>query len=401
MCGRQRLKTGLVGLLAAAAAMSLSLRAEDAAVADERASGALQRGSQATRLAVLPALDLANGKADTLVVDALLERRLGGIGFDVLAADEVLAFLRRHRMRYTGGMTHARLSEMRAELSVEAVFVVSIDSFEVEGPPRVALNARIVSTESGNILWAGEVAAAGEEHPGVLGLRTVDDVEALLEGAVERLLAPLRKGGLITDAGAVEREPVWKHRPGRKGHRPKKVFRAPELDEFRERPPRVAVLPMENNSNNADAGGILAGLFATHLAGRGEVTIIEPGEVRRTLLRGRVIQQQGLSLPQADFLREMADVDLAVSGRLMEFQDFGAGTVPRVVFSVWIIDVRRRSVVWSGYSANLGDDGVVFFRHGHVATARALASSMVEAAVTSIVNGMPSLAKVGRDSGTR
>jgi len=335
-------------------------------------------------LVVFPSIDLAWGKADRPLVDQRLRSALARKGFDLVPESTLLDFLTRHRLRYTGGVTQELRDRLVEELGARSVFLTSIDSFESEVPPRVALNARIVALPAGSILWTDEVALTGEERPGALGRGEIQSVELLLDRALEELLSGL--------SPSAEAEPVWHHERGRGEHRPKRVFRAAELDAARERAARLCVLPFENQSPNPDAGDVLSGLFVTHLAGRERFEIIPPGDVRAAMLEGRVIQVEGLSLAQADFLRETLDADLAVTGRVLEYADFGAGTVPRVSFSVWVIDLRRRSVVWSGHSASRGSDGVVFFEIGRVRSARALAGAMVLSAADELASGKPTSA---------
>jgi hypothetical protein len=332
-------------------------------------------------LVVFPSIDLAWGKADRQTVDERLYRALAARGIDLVPEPELLDFLTRHRLRYTGGVSKDQRERLVEELGARSVLLTSIDAFETEAPPRVALNAWIVSLPGGTIVWANEVALAGEQRRGALGRGEIQTVDALLDRALAELLR-----GVSPDAGT---EPAWHHAHGRGEHRPKRVFRAPELDAVRERPARVCVLPFENQSPNPDAGDVLSGLFVTHLAGRERFEIVPPGDVRAAMLEGRVIQLEGLSLAQADFLRETLDADLAVTGRVLEYADHGAGTEPRVSFSVWVIDLRRRSVVWSGHSASRGSDGVVFFDVGRVRSARALAGAMVLSAADELASGKP------------
>ena len=348
---------------------------------------------RAPRLVTFPLVDLAGGSAERATLDALVAQRAREAGFDVVPAENVLAFLRRERLRYTGGVTAATLEALRSELDADAVLVASVDLFESEPPPRVALNARILAAEDGRIVWAAEVALSGDDRPGVLRLGEIQSIEELSDLALSRLLGPLAQGELARASGIRAAPGVWGQPAERKGQRPKKVYRASELDQPSARTPRVAVLPFENRSARPDAGEAVAGLFATRLAGRAGLDLIEPGEVREALLRGRVIQDQGLSLAQGDALRELLDVDLVVTGRVLDYADFIGAPVPRVAFSVWVIDVRRRVVVWSAYSANRGDDGVVFFDVGRVRSARALASGMVLAAATQFARGFSTQAE--------
>lgn len=344
------------------------------------------------RLAVLPADDLSEGLADLGAVNAVLESRIAALnGFEVIPPDEMLSFLQRHRMRSTGGIRFELLQVMRDELGADAALVCSVDLFVEGPPPRVALTARIVDVPAGGILWAGEAGQAGEQKPGLLGLGEIVDVGDLLERTADRLFGEL-SGPVIRSRARTRAS--WKHPAPAKRYSPKKFFSSPELSRSRTRLPRVAVLPFENRSPGTDTGGAIAGLLATHLAGREQLELIEPGEVRHMLLQGRIIQLSGLSLAQADFLREMLDVDLVVTGEILEFADRGRSATPEVAFSIWVVDVRRREVVWSGYSANRGDDGVVFFDIGRAITARELLSRMVRSAASEIVRAIPTVGAV-------
>ncbi len=90
----------------------------------------------------------------------------------------------------------------------------------------------------------------------------------------------------------------------------------------------------------------------------------------------------GLSLPQADILREFLGVDLVLTGIVMEYQDnIGGVGNPKVEFSALVFDMNTRQIVWSSTSYNEGDDGVFFFGLGKVNTAHGMASGMVRAAI--------------------
>lgn len=364
------------------AALLLSTLLPSGAASDGRAE------PRPVRVAVMPSIDLAGGGAPRRAVDERMRRQLARAGFEVVAPERLETVLRRYRMRWTGGADAQSLRRLEEEAGADAMLATSIGLYVDSVPPRVALNARLVSTRSGGILWADAVALAGEDSPGLLGLGRVEDPSRLVDQAVARLAGavPLERVSAAA-LGDLPSHQVWQHRPGRRKHRPRRVFRAPELDEPRDRPYRVAVIPFTNLTRRADAGELLAGLFVTHLAGRQRFEVLEPGEVRERLLGGRVIQQQGISLAQADILRELLGAELAVTGNVVTFEDLGPGTTPRVSFSVWVIDTVRRKLVWSGQSANRGDDGVVFFDRGREFSAASLADGMVRAAADSLASG--------------
>ena len=87
---------------------------------------------------------------------------------------------------------------------------------------------------------------------------------------------------------------------------------------------------------------------------------------------------QGVSLADADAIFAMLNVDLVVTGQVLDYQDYqgGAGK-PKVEFTAEVIEKKSREVVWSSTSFNQGDDRVFFFDWGRVNTAYAMASQMV------------------------
>jgi hypothetical protein len=88
----------------------------------------------------------------------------------------------------------------------------------------------------------------------------------------------------------------------------------------------------------------------------------------------------GLSLPQADLLRVMLDVDLVLTGNVFEYEDYsGRSGSPKVNFTARVYDTKIRQVEWASLSYNQGDDGVFFFDVGKVHTAHAMASEMARA----------------------
>lgn len=127
---------------------------------------------------------------------------------------------------------------------------------------------------------------------------------------------------------------------------------------------------------------MLALHLTRELSKTGKIEVVEPGEVRQALLKSRTIMEGGLSLPQADILRDALDVDLVITGIVMEYQDsFGGSANPKVEFSTRVFDTKTRQIVWSSSSYNQGDDGVFFFNLGKVNTAHEMASGMVRSVV--------------------
>ena len=147
-------------------------------------------------------------------------------------------------------------------------------------------------------------------------------------------------------------------------------------------------MPFRSDVARADAGALVALQFVRRLAASPGVEVLEPGVVREVLLRARLVQSEGISLPQADLLRELLDADVVVAGRVDDWRDApGTGTVPHVSFTAQGIDTRTRRVVWTATTGHRGDRGVFFFGARLVRTANALAAEMALAVVARAVPG--------------
>jgi hypothetical protein len=180
-----------------------------------------------------------------------------------------------------------------------------------------------------------------------------------------------------------QKHPVDSKTPKKK-FQPKVIFRSPVLAPDMKY--TVAVVPFFNISQRSFAGEIMALHFVRQLLALENFNVIEPGVVRQTLLRGRVIMGDGISLAHADLLAGILRADLILNGKIMDYQDYrGPAGKSKVDFSTQLFERRSREVVWAVQSFNRGDDGVFFFDWGKVNTAYAMANQMVQLAVEDLV----------------
>ena len=155
-------------------------------------------------------------------------------------------------------------------------------------------------------------------------------------------------------------------------------------------PRRYAVMPFLNDTARKNAGDLVSLGFVAGLARAPGIEVLEPGVVREALLRTRLVQSDGISLPQAALLREILDVDVVVTGRVAEWEESageGAGA-PRVAFTARGIDTRRSQVVWTAFAGRRGDEGVFFFGAGRIRTANELLHEEVLGAIDRVVDEM-------------
>jgi TolB-like protein len=385
--------------------------------------------SKDTLLAALPVENLSGGEAPLILLARSLRMNLTERGFRLLDDEVLEGFMKRHRVRYTGGVSSRVSRAMKEETEAEAILVTSVEAYEDKGSPEIALISRLVSSgENPEIVCTESVGLSGEGSVGLLGLGRVQDPQILLEKAVDSLghalascasaagrrIRVLRVLGDTVDregdgrpdgcdpcrpdepdgsdgeglckrahpcpsrfhgcSAASDVMSLYPEERGKRRYLPRLFFRSPILDPARTY--TVAVIPFLNQSERENAGRIMTLHFVNRLLRDPMFAVTEPGLVRDQLLKYRIIMQSGPSLADTDIIASQGslDVDLILSGTVLDYQDVAG--VPNVDFSVKIIERKSREVVWASRSYNAGDEGVFFFDLGRVHTAHGLAVEM-------------------------
>lgn len=312
-------------------------------------------------------------------VHAFLIDRLASAGVSVVAADDLDAFIARHRVRYAAGIDAATASALKRETGADAIVIASIELFSELVPPKVALIARLVSLDAPpTVVWADDAGLSGDDAPGLLDRGVVASSDALLTRALDRVTSSL-VGYLATGQAPAPTSNPMKFRP-------KIAFNAVRLEAGAEY--SMAVLPFFNLSERPNAGEILASLFMRHFSSQQPFRVADTGDVREQLLKARIIMDGGVSLSDAELVGSLLDADFVLAGRVLYYDDFeGPEANPRVEFSTVLIERRSRKVVWSSQSYNAGSDGVRWFGRGRSMTAHAMATQMVRLAAERIAAG--------------
>ncbi len=148
--------------------------------------------------------------------------------------------------------------------------------------------------------------------------------------------------------------------------------------------PRVAVLPLENLSNSAEAGEIMTRIFWTEIVRSGAFEVIEPGV---TDLAMDALQIRSTGSLTADQLRGVGDtlgVGYVFLGSVLESGKIqtSEGDVPAVGVSLRMVETRTAHIVWAAVHVRTGDDRETVFGWGRVRSyeqlAMRLAGEMLE-----------------------
>lgn len=336
--------------------------------------------AERTRIAVFPPVDRTGRSSPVEQIREALARSLAARGFAPLPQAEMEDFFRRHRIRDMGGISEETARAIGEETHVDGVLLSSVDDWETVEPQRLALTSRWVAAAPGAPLaWMDTSAHHAQERPGAFGRGVVNSLEILVPRATEELADSFAAFNIAT--GAQHRGRVARRfRPGSFAVSPEWAAAAAAG-----RPPRVVVLPFVVDAAWRDAGEVVASQFVRWLLATGDMEVLEPGVVRAALLEARVIQEDGPSLPQADALRALLDLDLVVSGRVTDYEAMGSAPgSPFLGFSALAIDIPRRQAIWSSFSFGRGDDRVGMFGHARIHSSITLTSELVRGAVATL-----------------
>jgi TolB-like protein len=336
------------------------------------AGGESHTGVERFQIAVYPVENLSGTPSPLKEIRQSVINRLKTGGFSVLEEGILEKFMAKHRIRYTGGIGQGTARAFKEETGTEAVLISSVELYSDGVPPKIALIARLVSTgDKPVILWMDGVGLAGDDSPGILGLGLIEDPQELRKKAMASLLDSLIRY-LSGKKGEMGVKSV------KRKFSPKIVYRSPELSPDKKY--SVAVVPFFNSSDRKNAGEITALHFVEALTRFENFDVIEPGVVRQGFLNLRVIMEEGVSLANADIIFSILNVDLILSGKVLDYQDYqGVLGTPKVNFSVLLIERKSRLIVWSSESYNEGDNGVFLFDWGKINTAYTMTSQMAQA----------------------
>lgn len=112
---------------------------------------------------------------------------------------------------------------------------------------------------------------------------------------------------------------------------------------------RVAVLPLENFTNERFAGEIVREVVVSELLASGLVDVVFPGEVRSAMNDLEITSVSALTADQVKSLGNALRVEALIAGAVEEYGLVKVGNVsaPQVTISLMMIDAGSGSIVWS------------------------------------------------------
>jgi hypothetical protein len=367
-------------------AVSVPASTPDGRVRPEKSKSVDSENSRAEgsrRIAVLPLTNRSARGAPLSEIRASLERRLVDRGFGLLGDEELAEFMRRHRMRYTAGLSREMARVLGLETGAWAALITTLDLYDERVPPKMALTSRLVSTEEPpRILWMDSAVRVGDDARGAFDLGLISDLEVLSEIVISDIAAAVPQA--LPDPSTEATRPIAPSRKTRWRFRPRYHYASPDFPIVRDGATRIAVLPFSNDTAARHAGEILTDQLVRHLVEVG-ADVVEPGVVRQVMLEARQLYRQGPSVPETDLLRLHLRADAVVFGEVSRYEEELGMKAARVEFLVRAIDTESRQLIWASNSHAGGRRGVWFFDVGRVHAAQGLASEMARALVGTVL----------------
>jgi hypothetical protein len=323
------------------------------------------------KIAVLPVENLSGtGRAPSRHLRQALMTGLDKAGFTLLGDDLLEQFMTRHRIRYVGGIDEDTAKAFLEETGTDAVLVTSLVLYNETFPPRIALFCRLISTGAKpEIVWMDGVGMAGDESPGLLDLGLIEKPQVLLDKELAFLIGSMsrRLAGGPGDARAGRRLGTY---------RPKEEFNASFLKKGKKY--SVVVIPFSVEGGRSHAGEIMSLHVVRELAARDDFIVMEPGVVRSSMLRMRIILEYGISTNDLYVISNTLGTDLLLTGKASRYEDPNVPKgIPKVDFSLLLMEGAGKKIIWASKDYNQGDDGVFFFDVGRIGTSFEMASLMV------------------------
>jgi polysaccharide biosynthesis protein PelC len=128
----------------------------------------------------------------------------------------------------------------------------------------------------------------------------------------------------------------------------------------------LAILPFVNLSGQENAGKLVANAFLVELLKEPGFKIIEPGEIEVVMRNERIRSADQIDYQTAKILKDKLKADYILIGAVNEYAYFNSGSreIPRVSFSVRILDSETGKIVWAAYQSRKGDDKELIFGWG-------------------------------------
>ncbi len=144
---------------------------------------------RAETLAIFPIEDLSKGRNGVNhELSRYLAWEMNQRGYDVIAEEDVIPFMARHRMRWLGFLDTSNIVSAKEELGVDLILFGTVSTRQEDLSPSLGLTLYLVRTSDTRTIWTGTGGLSGQDIVNVLGINEESDREGLMASLTQKVL---------------------------------------------------------------------------------------------------------------------------------------------------------------------------------------------------------------------
>ncbi|MDL1970314.1 MAG: hypothetical protein LWW94_04955 [Candidatus Desulfofervidaceae bacterium] len=114
--------------------------------------------------------------------------------FQVEEMGNIMDFFIKQRIEQKDKIDKTRLTLLRNQFKVDAVFLGTVREFEEKGTiPIVEISLRLIETQTDQVIWRGSIERTGEDYVTILNIGRIRSLNKLTQYAVRELLKTTQK----------------------------------------------------------------------------------------------------------------------------------------------------------------------------------------------------------------
>jgi TolB-like protein len=317
------------------------------------ASAETPAATDGTVIALFPAQNRAGDSSAARALDRALWLELNQWG-QMVEPGPTRDVLRRLRVRNGDRAAPALLRRLGQALEANWLVSTALHDADRRLVPRVTVSARVYSSATGELVWAGYHAASGLDRRGLLGRGSVSSLEVLVPLVVRDLLSELPVASLGSAAGGAT---------------------------LATDPGTVAIVPFAGSTSrratfNAETvtEAVRARLF------RNGVRTLSPNRSHEILRRFQGGRFGGVTAETRAALHDAGGADTILTGAVEAYEVGGSEfePEPRVAIAMRLLDGATGRLLWTDALEREGWDRERLFASGRIHSRGALADRMVK-----------------------
>jgi len=147
------------------------------------------------KIAVLPFYNISGRRdAGKMVANNFVTELFLGGRYRVEEPGNILQFMVQENINVVGEMGIDRIKILGRRLGVDAVLVGIVDVFDdgARNTPRVSITARLVESESGNIVWSEQLSKDGDDYIIAFGVGKIRSANALAQKVIRLMIKSIK-----------------------------------------------------------------------------------------------------------------------------------------------------------------------------------------------------------------